>query len=148
MREIRPLRHQVLRAGMPVESAVFDGDEDAQTLHIAAVMADGTVVGCASFIPRPHPDTGEPGWQLRGMAVRADRQGQGIGADLLNKAEVLIRSGGGPLLLWCNARTPAVPFYQRNGWRRFGDEFIVETAGPHFRMDKRLGEASPGGAWD
>jgi hypothetical protein len=31
-----------------------------------------------------------------------------------------------------------VPFYQRHGWAVASDEFIVETAGPHFKMTLKL----------
>ena len=43
-----------------------------------------------------------------------------------------------PPQLWCNARTPAVGFYQRMGWAVVSDVFEIPTAGPHVRMTKRL----------
>ena len=40
--------------------------------------------------------------------------------------------------MWCNARTPAVGFYQRHGWVVASEEFEVKTAGPHFKMTLKL----------
>lgn len=136
--EVVDLRHVILRAGLGRATAEFDGDHDAQTIHIAGFTTENVVVACASFLRRDHPDSREPAWQLRGMAVRQDLQGRRLGARLLEFGERAIREHDGPRLLWCNARIPAAAFYERNGWTRQGDEFIVETAGPHVRMFKRL----------
>ena len=79
------------------------------------------------------------------MAVEPAFQSKGLGRALV---EVLEReavedppagANGGPVrLLWCNARTPAVPFYRKLGWQVVSEEFLIPTAGPHFRMMKRL----------
>jgi predicted GNAT family N-acyltransferase len=55
----------------------------------------------------------------------------------------MVRESDCPDLLWCNARTPAVRFYQKQGWTPVGEEFDVPLAGPHVRMFKRL-DASAG----
>ena len=46
-------------------------------------------------------------------------------------------NGPGPLL-WCNARTPAVGFYENMRWRVVSAPFEIPTAGPHVKMVKRL----------
>ena len=33
--------------------------------------------------------------------------------------------------IWCNARTTAVRFYARSGFRRTGEEFDMPAIGPH-----------------
>ena len=43
-------------------------------------------------------------------------------------------------LFWCNARVPALRFYQRHGWRIVSDQFDIPTAGPHRKLVKRLGD--------
>src|SRR2546421_12182576 len=66
--EIIPLRHRILRAGLPIEEAHFPGDRDPATCHVAAF--DGSeAVGCATFVLNQW--NGEPAWQLRGMATDA-----------------------------------------------------------------------------
>jgi GNAT superfamily N-acetyltransferase len=134
--QIIDLRWQTLRAGLPREMADFPGDEEPQTRHVAAIDGLGKVVGCASFMQRPWQD--RPAWQLRGMAVAERLQGRGIGARMLAFAEQVLATDGYSNQLWCNARTPATRFYERQGWKRVGDEFVVETAGPHYKMIKSL----------
>ena len=127
--EIITLRYEVLRAGLPPESAAFDGDEEPATRHFGAFLDDtGENVGCLSLMERPFE--GHPAYQLRGMAARADVARRGIGTALLRFA----RQEFGPALLWCNARREAVPFYQRLGWTIASAEFDIPTAGPHYRM--------------
>ena len=132
--QILELRHRVLRAGLPAEAARFSGDEAATTKHLAA-MIEGRVVGCATVLLNEWE--GEAAWQLRGMAVDEHHRSQGIGKILLDECE-RIASESDTALLWCNARVPAVRFYQQNGWAVVSDEFEVPTAGPHVKMIRRL----------
>jgi GNAT superfamily N-acetyltransferase len=132
--EIRSLRHRVLRSGLPIEAADFDNDDHPTTFHAAAI-ADTRVIGCATIMMSTFEN--QPAWRLRGMAVDPAFHRRGIGSRLLSACEAhAIRHG--PTLFWCNARTPAVPFYQAQHWTRHGDEFDIPTAGPHYRMSKHL----------
>jgi GNAT superfamily N-acetyltransferase len=130
--EILDLRHRMLRAGLARETAHFAGDADPDTRHFAALV-DNRVVGCVSLMRSTWQDA--PAWQLRGMAVEGDLQGQGIGTSLLRAAEASATSTG-PSILWCNARVPAVPFYHRHAWQPSGQPFDIPTAGPHQKMVK------------
>jgi GNAT superfamily N-acetyltransferase len=120
--EVRPLRMAVLRPGQPLR--VADYDELPETRHVAAFAGD-VVVGCATVFPAPYEDISDA-WQLRGMAVAADRQGTGLGAAVLLGAIDLVRVARAPLL-WANARTSALGFYERLGFEVVGEEF---THGP------------------
>jgi GNAT superfamily N-acetyltransferase len=82
-----------------------------------------------------HPSVheGKPAFQLRGMAVEPAYQGLGVGRAIIEAAEEQTRQVGIGVL-WANCRTPAVPFYERMGWKKISDEFEVEMAGPHFKM--------------
>jgi GNAT superfamily N-acetyltransferase len=135
--EILPLRHAELRPGLPLATARFEGDDDPSTVHVGAFLPSGDVVGCATVVARPLD--GEAGWQLRGMATRADLVRRGIGARVLAVAEALVRREPGSCLLWCNARVAAVPFYRAQGWVVVSDVFEVPTVGPHHRMRVRRG---------
>lgn len=132
--EILDLRWTILRAGLPRDAANFDGDNEPTAHHFAAFV-DAEAVACATFLRRPFED--EPGWQLRGMAVRADLQSRGVGARLLDFAERFVLAQSHSNLLWCNARIPAARFYERNGWSIAGEPFEVPDAGPHVKMIKR-----------
>src|SRR4051812_7973425 len=98
--EIRPLRHAVLRAGLPMETANFAADLEPSTRHFAAEV-DGVIVGCASIVVADWE--GEAAWQLRGMAVAPEWRGSGVGRKLLDGVEHVVRGSGRPLM-WCNAR--------------------------------------------
>ena len=133
--EIRAIRHRVLRAGLPPEAAVFEHDDDSTTFHACAVTAAGMIVGSATILLAEYEQ--RPAWRLRGMAVDPTLHRSGIGRRLLDACDAHARDHG-PLQLWCNARTPALSFYQSLGWTRHGVEFEIPTAGPHYRMSKLL----------
>ena len=122
------LRHRVLRAGRPRETAYFAGDDEPDARHWVARI-DDAVIGVVTVIRRPFPDGDGPSWQLRGMAIDPAQQGRGIGAAMLGAVEAEI---GEPL--WCNARTSAAGFYARHGWERRGEPFEIPEVGPHVRM--------------
>lgn len=134
---IIPLRHRILRAGLPIESAYFEGDEEPGSVHFAA-MEDDRVIGCVTLHRRAFDPAAPDAWQLRGMAVDEARQGAGVGSKLLHAVDAHVRSSGYSHLIWCRARKPAVAFYRRHGYEVVGDEYVVPTAGPHFTMCKRL----------
>jgi GNAT superfamily N-acetyltransferase len=138
---ILPLRHKILRAGMPFDSARFDGDLAESTLHLAAMKGSssdqkGEVFGCLSWMLNSFYN--QPAWQLRGMAVDEGVQRHGVGGTLLRAAEEALARAGKTDLMWCNARTPAAGFYSKNGWTVVSDVFEIPTAGPHVRMVKKL----------
>jgi GNAT superfamily N-acetyltransferase len=136
---VLPLRHAVLRPGRPVTDSAYAAD--ATAVHLAAYDGD-RVVGVATVFPEPDPDTGEPGWRLRGMAVDPAVQGCGVGAALLAAVLEAARAGGAQLV-WCNARVAAIRFYERHGLVASGDVFDVPHAGPHRRMRTRLSGVRP-----
>jgi GNAT superfamily N-acetyltransferase len=138
---ILPLRHRVLRAGFPLESARFEGDEHTEAHHFAACLASdpqARPVCCLSLLPSRWE--GHFAWQLRGMATEEAHRGQGFGAGLLRFAEA--RVAGMPpsrRLIWCNARLSAAGFYERFGWLTVSEPFEIPTVGTHIRMLRRLG---------
>jgi GNAT superfamily N-acetyltransferase len=108
------VRSRALRDGK--EHVGFAEDDDPQTLHVAA-LEDDVVVGVATFIPQ---DAGV--WQLRGMGVEPERQGEGIGSVLLAEAEARLRTLGARSV-WANGRDVALAFYERAGWRVEGEGY-------------------------
>ncbi len=135
---VQPLRAAVLRPGQPLQAADYPEDHLASTLHLAALDAHGSVVGCATFFPDPYPeDPARPAWRLRGMATAEEVRGQGVGAAVL-QAGLAAAAEGGAELVWCNGRTSAVGFYQAMGFVAEGEEFVTATGIPHFRMWRRV----------
>jgi GNAT superfamily N-acetyltransferase len=132
--EIIDLRHSVLRSGLPRQSAIFPGDDDPKTIHLAAIE-NGKIIGCATALENRFED--QPALQVRGMAVDPAHHRRGIGRLLSDRIERLAAEQQ-IKLLWANCRTPAVPFYAKAGWSVVSDEFLIPTAGPHFKMIRRL----------
>ena len=124
---VRPLRHEVLRRGRPVEESRYPVDDLDGTVHLAAID-DGIVIGCATLFPEAYH--GAPAWRLRGMAVAADRRGRGVGARLLDEVVAVVTRHGGQVL-WCNGRTAALDFYRRHGFEVVGGEFLAAGGVPH-----------------
>ncbi|GAB2456320.1 GNAT family N-acetyltransferase [Jatrophihabitans fulvus] len=129
--QTRPLRLAVLRPGLPPDTPTLEDPPGA--VHLAA-RDGGEVVGAAVLVVRPFArQPGRRGWQLRGMAVAPARQGTGVGAQVL-AAAVRLAAGRGVEVLWCQARTSAVGFYERQGWRVEGEEFTGAMGLPHVLM--------------
>lgn len=129
---VRPLRHAVLRSHQPFDAVRYPGDDDPGTAHFAAYDDTGRMVGTASAY-----DEGAGTWRLRGMTTVEEVRGRGAGARLL-AAVVDHATAYGGTLIWCNARTTAVGFYERYGWVKVSDEFDDPDAGPHYRMTRSL----------
>jgi GNAT superfamily N-acetyltransferase len=137
------LRHRILREGLPVESAHFEGDDEPDTHHLAAFASSDEAdppIGCATFMLRMYDRI--PAWQLRGMAVEKAFQGQGVGKRILESVrEELVGSEfqyARVEMMWCNARKPAVDFYKKNGWREVSEPFDYPIAGPHVIMTRDI----------
>src|SRR5215204_2420097 len=128
--EIIDLRHEILRTGLPRESAYFKGDDEPTTIHVVAEL-DGKIVGCATMLQRRWEQ--QSAWQLRGMAVAPSLRKTGIGSKLLTEIERLASAENFSNQFWANARTPAVKFYQDHGWTVMSEEFMIEHAGPHVK---------------
>jgi predicted GNAT family N-acyltransferase len=134
--EVVHLRHVILRDGLPREAAVLPDDEHSDARHIVAATDEGNIVGCATV----HPSTWDnsPAWRLRGMATDPAFRSAGVGSAMLKLLETVLRGETSVHTMWCNARVPAIEFYERNGWRVVSEVFDIPTAGPHVKMTKRL----------
>lgn len=137
--EVRPLRLEVLRAGMVNQTVHFDGDDDPTTIHLGAFDQDQNNVGVSTWMQRPFPLAEEhKALQLRGMATAVNVQGKGIGALLLVAGQSHGREIGAHLI-WANARDAALHFYNRHGYSTVGEGFIeTVTQLPHHKVVKYL----------
>lgn len=133
----RVLRQQVLRPHQRVEELVFDGDDGADSLHVGAFV-DDRLVAVASVMRDVDEDApGLETWRVRGMATLEGMRGRGFGGAVLERCLEHVRERDGRLV-WCNARTGAIGFYERFGFGRVGVPFDVPVIGPHVRMARRL----------
>jgi GNAT superfamily N-acetyltransferase len=118
----RALRRTVLRPWDPPGS-VLPGDGIADAVHFAALDDDGSVLSTCFVYPDdwpfPLPEQAAPGWHLRQMATDPAHRGQGAGSAVLRAVIGYVTERDG--MLWCHARVPAIPFYERHGFRAIGD---------------------------
>lgn len=136
--ETYDVRVNVLRRGTPTRDAVYDGDDDATTVHIGAAI-DDRVVATSTWlrVAWPHePDADAV--QLRGMAVLDHVQGTGIGRSLID-AGIEHARGVGAEYVWAKARDSAIAFYERCGFTVVGEGFMEPASGlPHHLVVCRL----------
>jgi len=118
------LRESILRPGQPKENWMFDADDDPRTIHLA-LKNDGEIVAIVSLLPEKKDDCT---WRLRGMAVNQELRGQGVGKQLLIALLNKVNDG-----IWCTARKNVQDFYLKNGFERFGEEFMMNDM-PHVLM--------------
>ena len=151
LKTIIPVRHEVLRPGLPLSSARFVSDDHPMARHWAAFPAaapDGKATGCLSLHPElpdeailvPSFANPKSGWRLRGMAVLPKWQGLGVGRKILQASleDLRFQTDHSGLFVWCNAREKAVPFYRKNGFTTHGQRFEIPGIGPHFFMYRPL----------
>ena len=146
---VRRLQLAVLRPGQQVVPE--DLVDEPGAFYVAAFTSEGVLAGAATMLPEryPLPAGGAPGpgrgWRLRGMATDPALRGQGFGEAVLTRAMGEAAARGGAYT-WCNARSTAVPFYERLGFRSEGEEFVITlpdgTEIPHFLMWTPLGPAA------
>ena len=121
---VLPLRARILRHGHPAEVARSKQDDLPGTVHLAASLEDGRVVGVVSLFPDPAPlAPGMRAVRFRGMAVDDSVQGRGIGRALMREVVRRARDSGAQVL-WANGRDTALGFYERVGFRVAGDGFV------------------------
>ena len=126
-REERLLRDEMLRK--PIGLALPERMEDEGACRHFGLVKTGRLEACLIVVPR------EAGVvQIRQMAVRAERQGRGLGRALMDAAEAAIRADGIDRI-YLNARATAVGFYEKLGYRVVGKPF-TEVGIPHRRMEK------------
>ena len=127
------VRQAVLRAGKSLESCKFDGDDLESTIHFG-YFEDHKLIAVASlFRKSSNLFENTIQFQLRGMAVLASHQKLGIGALLFNKCNEYSTNYHNAIL-WFNARTSAVPFYQRLNCKIVSNAFIIADVGEHYIM--------------
>jgi ribosomal protein S18 acetylase RimI-like enzyme len=71
------------------------------------------------------------------MAIIEELRGAGLGRAVLERCLDHARERGARVV-WCNARTGAIGFYERLGFEVVSEVFDVPVIGPHVRMARRI----------
>lgn len=136
--ETYDLRHKILRPNQDREACHYDCDKIDSTFHVGANFND-EIVGIATFFKEVHEDFThlQNHYRLRGMATDIEFRGTGLGKKILSYGieELICRNSQ---MIWCNARTSAIGFYQSQGFEIHGQEFEIVPIGPHFIAYKEL----------
>ncbi len=134
-----PIRQQVLVPSHELKKAKFENDDDEDVSFHLGAFQNSQLVSVASFFYERNPifeDLHQ--YQLRGMATLPENQGQGLSSELLTTAFPIIKQNF-CTLLWCNARTSAIGYYEKVGFKKFNDEvFEIDEIGPHVLMYKNI----------
>ncbi len=105
--------------------------EREKTEILIGAFEEEKMLGCCMLVQE------EPGSvRLRQMAVLNNLQGKGIGRALMQFAENIARDRGFKKITM-HARKSAIGFYEKLGYRVFGEEFEEVTI-PHCVMEKIL----------
>ncbi len=102
---------------------------DADGLHFGAFKND-LLVGVISLF-----QSGTV-YQFRKFAVAVKQQNQGIGTALLQYVINFCQQQHGTLL-WCNARTTAIPFYEKFAFTVVGQSF-EQNSNTYVKMEKSI----------
>jgi len=136
-KETYSVRQPVLRKGKPIESCIFDGD-DLESTHHFGLFDNKKLIGIISLFTKINPIFAEKYQaQIRGMAVLETHQKKGFGEALVKHCETYCNENKVDLI-WFNARTAAVGFYQKMNYHPQGDAFEIEDVGEHYLMFKKL----------
>jgi ribosomal protein S18 acetylase RimI-like enzyme len=129
-RQMIKLRDDILRKPLGLGFTEQELNDEKDNMLIGA-FEDDRILGCCMLVEE------KPGAvRLRQMAVLNDLQGKGIGRALIQFAENLARDHGYRSIIM-HARTNAIGFYEKMGYKVKGNQFIEVTI-PHFVMEKLL----------
>lgn|SRR5690606_39037396 len=138
-KETLALRHEILRPGSAISACIFEGDEAPSTRHFGAIDDESNIVGIVSVYRKGCPAIPlENVYQLRAMATSPRCRGQGVGRLLLRAVENYLEDVEASVI-WANARSAAIGFYQKAGYRLASEEFMIDGLGPHYLVVKSVG---------
>ena len=124
------LRNEVLRRPLGLELTEEELERERSNYHLVC-EENGELIGCLVLVPQSDNEI-----KMRQVAVSPHARGQGIGRALTEFAEEFSRQRGFTRMT-LHARSTAVPFYEKLGYERTGDEFEEVTI-PHCSMHKSL----------
>lgn len=133
------IRQQVLIPDHDIKKAKFENDDDEDISFHLGAFKDSKLVSVASFFYDRNPlFKDQHQYQLRGMATLPDYQAQGLSSELLTMAFPIIKQNF-CTLLWCNARTSAMGYYEKVGFSQLdGKVFDIPGIGSHVLMFKNI----------
>lgn len=137
------LRTRILRPGQPIEICQYHEDNLSSTFHLGAFINlennNRKLAANGTFMQEAHghfPSAVNP-YRLRGMATDTQYRGMGLGSQILQQGEIILKVMNCNLI-WFNAREIAFPFYEKNNYTLIGEMFDIPGIGAHKVMYKWL----------
>jgi len=125
------LREEVLRKPLGLSLRSDELSREKDQLHFGLFEPPTGLIACAIAVKLSPIEA-----KIRQMAVSPAHQRRGLGRKILSEVEKNLRARGFTKLE-LDARSSAVGFYEKLGYRVVGDEFMEVTV-PHFRMVKAV----------
>lgn len=163
----RALRKLVLRPDASPAELAYPGDDAESSFHLALYGSKKDPIGIASVYREEPPEAylvecesrfhfdddskidAPKYFRLRGMAVAEKYQGNGLGKQILDEAiktlaiREAMESASANFVLWCNARTTALRFYEAFQFSVIGEEFEIKKIGPHYFLARSVSRGRP-----
>ena len=131
------IRHSVLRPQQAIQDCKYETDNEYGAFHFGA-FNQGMLISVVSFCLEKHPEFSiEKQYRLRAMATLEGFRNLGAGRLLVNYAEDLIKQQG-ITFLWCKGRTTVQGYYNKLGFKAYGEVFDYPPIGAHIIMYKEL----------
>ena len=124
------LRNEILRQPLGLSFTPDELAKEKEDILIGAFDEEDMLACCMLT------KAGNDSLRLRQMAVHNNLLGKGIGASMMNFAEILTRDKGYKKIIM-HARETATGFYEKLGYNVVGDKFTEVTI-PHYVMEKKL----------
>src|SRR5436190_18957964 len=122
------LRDEILRKPLGLAFSREELEREKDDILVGA-FEDDKILACC-LLTKTDAET----VRLRQMAVKNNQQGKGIGHSMMLFAETLARDKGFKKLMM-HARDSAIGFYEKQGYKTLGEQFI-EVSIPHHLMEK------------
>lgn len=131
------IRHMVLRPNQNIIECMYETDLETGGFHVGAFHRD-KLISVVSFCIENNPNfSSDKQYRLRAMATLPEFRKLGAGRELVNYGENIMKARGCDIV-WCNGRTTAQEYYERLGFKPYGNIFDYPPIGPHIVMYKRL----------
>jgi len=125
--DLMEIRHVVLWPDKPREFVKVPEDESG--IHFGLYL-NGALVSVISLFGD------DQGIRFRKFATLPGFQGKGLGAKLLQYALAYAQTNGYSRM-WCDARTDALGFYERFGFKKFSEPFFKEHI-EYYKIEREL----------
>ena len=125
--DILPIRHKVLWPDKPFEFVKVEGDEEG--IHFG-LYEDSILVTIISLFAEGKS------LRFRKFATLPDYQNRGLGKMMILKVIEYAKKNNFERL-WCDARTDALNFYERVGFKKFSEPFFKEEI-EYYKIEKLL----------